>query len=135
MITNKKLFQFQLKDHGKWDNCDELETIQYLLVECNAIKKLLQDVHKWMKQKVRRQLISDTASIILSNAENKYLAKYIIIVLKHESYKGKWQNYIPTLCGIKRILKSYMKIEIFIATVNDTVEKTKVKWSSFTMTY
>ena len=46
-----------------------------------------------------------------------------MIVVKHDIYKGKWKNYTLTLNDIKRTLKNYMKIEIFIATMNDTVEK------------
>ena len=56
--------------------------------------------------------------------------KHITIIVKHEVYQGKWRNYTPTLNHIKRILKNYMKMEIFIATMNDTVEKTMGKWSS-----
>ena len=48
---------------------------------------------------------------------------YIIIVVKHEIYKGKWKDLTPTLNVIKRTLKNYMKIEIFIAMMYDTVEK------------
>ena len=53
-----------------------------------------------------------------------------MIVVKHETYKGKWKNYTLTLNDIKRTLKNYMKIGIFIATMNDTVEETIGKWSS-----
>ena len=39
-------------------------------------------------------------------------------------------DHTPTLIDIKRTLKYYMKIEIFIATMNDNVEKTMGEWPS-----
>ena len=107
-----------------------METIQQLLVECETLNNLWDNVKRWLRENVRWRLLTDTVSIILGNEENKHLANYIIIVVKHEIYKGKWKDHIPTLNDIKRTLKSYKKIEIFIATMNDTVEKTKGKWSS-----
>ena len=130
LITNKKLFQFELIDHEECDKCNEVETIQHLLVECDTLTNLWDNVHRWLRERVIRRLITDTVSIILGNEENKHLANYIIIVVKHEIYKGKWKDHIPTLIDIKRTLKNYMKIEIFIATMNDTVAKTMGKWSS-----
>ena len=70
LITNKKLFQFNLIDHEKCDKCDETETIQHLLVECESIKKLWEDVIKWIKLRVRRKIYSEAVSIILGKEEN-----------------------------------------------------------------
>ena len=129
LISNRKLYQLNLIEHEHCDRCNEVETIQHLLLECETLENLWNDVKRWIREKVKRRFHSDTVSVILGNEENKYSANYIIIVVKHEIYKGKWKKHIPTLIDIKRTLKDYMKIEIFIATMNDTLEETMGKWS------
>ena len=107
LITNKKLFQFGLIEDEHCDKCNDVETIQHLLMECETLENLWSDVERWSREKVNRRLHSDLVSTILGNEDNKFLANYIIKVVKHEIYKGKWKNHIPTVIDIKRTLKNY----------------------------
>ena len=52
LITNKKLFQFELIDHEECDKCNEVETIQHLLVECDTLTNLWDNVHRWLRERV-----------------------------------------------------------------------------------
>ena len=130
LITNKKLYQFNLLDHNTCDNCNEIETIRHLLFECNSVKKLWRDIGKWIKDRIKSKINTDTFFILLGHPKHKYLVNYIIIVVKHEIFKGKWNNHIPNLNEIKKVLKNYMKLEIFIGSTTNGLEKVMGKWSS-----
>ena len=97
LITNKKLHEFNLRDHDTCDNCNEIETIRQLLVECDSIKKLWQHIGEWRRQKIKAKINTDTLSILLGHRDDTYLINYITIVVKHEIYKGKRNQYIPTI--------------------------------------
>ena len=62
-------------------------------------------------ERIKSKINTDTLSILLGHQNDKYLVNYIIIVVKHEIYKGNRKDHITTINKIKRVLKNYMKIE------------------------
>ena len=129
LITNKKLRQFNLLDHDTCDECGTLETICHMLYECRQIRNLWTILERWLSQTTGERLTLDLNTILLGNKDYNYIVNYVIIVTKHEIYRYKWNHRVPNLADLKRKLKSYLTIEMYIGTISNTVEKTIGKWS------
>ena len=129
LITNRKLYQFQLLDHETCDQCGNIETICHLLLECNRVRLLWTRVIDWLSRKTGKRIELSIENILLGNKNYNYITNYVIIVTKNEIYRRKWRQNIPSLQYIKFKLKKYMEIEIYIGTTNDMLEKKPGKWS------
>ena len=84
------------------------ETITHILIDC---------------------ILFDKKTILLGCPENSILVNYIILIVKHEIYKSKWNNSKVTLQKIIEKLKYYLKIDEYISTISIGREKTLGKWS------
>ena len=131
LITNKKLYQFNIKESDHCEHCDETDTIVHLLYECRRIGDLWNDVETWLNTVLTKPVKMDLPSIILGNNGNEYITNQILTVVKHEIYKSKWTKSSISLIKIQRILKSQMELDIYIATIKNSLPKTLGKWSGF----
>ena len=129
IMTNRKLYQFNLRDNEECDQCGEIETISHLLYNCNYIKQIWNSTINWLSPLIREDIQYDKNSILLGNTRNTILVNYIFIVLKHEIYKFKWKKIQYRLIFLKRSLKNYMNIELYNAKIIGKEEKTLGKWS------
>ena len=129
LITNKKLRQFNLLDHDTCDECGTTETICHMLYECRQIRNLWTILERWLSRITGERLTLDLNTILLGNKDYNYIVNYVIIVTKHEIYRYKWNHRVPNLADLKRKLKTYLIIEMYIGTISNTVEKTIGKWS------
>ena len=117
LITNKKLYQFNIKENDHCEHCDEVDTIVHLLYECRRIGDLWNDIETWLNTVLTKPVKMDKTSIILGNNGNEYITNQILIVAKHEIYKSKWTKSNISLMKIQKILKYQMELEIYIATI------------------
>ena len=131
LITNKKLYQFNIKESDHCEHCDETDTIVHLLYECRRIGDLWNDVETWLNTVLTKPVKMDLPSIILGNNGNEYITNQILTVVKHEIYKSKWTKSSISLIKIQKILKSQMELDIYIATIKNSLPKTLGKWSGF----
>ena len=92
IMTNRKLYQFNLRDNEESDQCGEIENISHLLYNCNYIKQIWTSTVNWLSPLIREDIHYDKNSILLGNTRNTLLVNYIFIVLKHEIYKLKWKK-------------------------------------------
>ena len=120
LITNKKLRQFNLLDHDTCDECGTLETICHMLYECRQIRNLWTTLERWLSRTTGERITLDLNTILLGNKEYNYIVNYVIIVAKHEIYRYKWNQRVPNLVDLKRKLKSYLIIEMYIGTIYPT---------------
>ena len=127
-MTNRKLYQFNLRDNEECEHCGEVETISHLLYNCNYIQQIWNSTIEWLTPLVGEEIYQDTQSILLGNTKNTILVKYVFIILKHEIYKFKWKKIQYRLIFLKRSLKNYMNIEIYNAKVLGNERKTLGKW-------
>ena len=130
LVTNKKLHQFKIREDELCDNCNNTETISHLLHDCTGIKKLWEELERWLNSIMTKPVIADKTSILLGNPNNELIVNYVYIICKHEIYKGKWNRTPVNIIKIKRILKSHMELDIHLGTVNKTLPKILGKWSS-----
>ena len=128
-MTNRKLYQFNLRVNEECDHCREVETISHLLYYCNYIQKIWNLTIEWLTPLVREEIYHDKMSILLGNTKNTILINYVFIILKHKIYKFKWRKIQYRLIFLKRSLKKYMNIEIYNAKVLGNERKTLGKWS------
>ena len=83
----------------------------------------------WLIPTLNRNLNMDEKSVILGNKNNDLICTYVLIVIKHEIYKAKWDKSKVTLAKVKRILKNLMETDIYISNINHTLPKTLGKWA------
>ena len=129
IMTNRKLYQFNLRDNEECDYCGEVETISHLLYNCKYIQQIWNLTIEWLTPLVRDEIYQDKQSILLGNSKNTILINYVFIILKHEIYKFKWKKIQYRLIFLKRSLKNYMNIELYNAKVLGDERKTLGKWS------
>ena len=129
LLTNRKLFLFNLIDSEKCDNCDMVETVTHLLIDCDNLKNLWGGIEEWINHNINENVSFEKRSILLGNPENSVLVNYIFLVVKHEIYKSKWNKSKLSLALIIEKLKYYLKIEEYINVISVGREKTLGKWS------
>ena len=130
LVTNRKLFMFGLRDNENCEICDTPETITHLLYDCTNAQKIWTDISRWLRNILRSDVHLDKLSILLGNPRNEILTNCIILIVKHEIYKQKWNKNALNLFKLKRIIKSHMELDIYLGTMHSRPEKTIGKWSS-----
>ena len=125
LITNRKLFQFGIKDTDVCDNCNATETIAHLLFECINTNNLL-----WLQRILNSTIYLDCTDVLLGNLRNEPVTNCIILITKHEIYKQKWNRTNLTLYKLKTIIKNHMDLECYLGKINGNPEKAVGKWAS-----
>ena len=126
-MTNRKLFQFNMREDEECENCGEI--ISHLLYKCNTTKTIWESLKGWLQPFIREEVHIDEISCILGNENNTLLTNYIFIILKHEIYKFKWKKIPYRLLFLKRSLKNYMNIELYNGKLQGTERKVLGRWS------
>ena len=129
LITNRKLYLFKLIDSEQCDNCNQVETIAHLLVECPQILHIWEGLKRWIATNINEKYTLDNESIILGNPVNSILMNYIILVTKYEIYKHKWTKNVINFQTIITKLKKNLEIEEYVSTITIGNKTTLGKWS------
>ena len=116
-------------DTEKCDNCDMVEIITHLLLDCKQLEQIWNELGRWINQNINERVQLDKRSILLGNPENSIIVNYIIMVTKHEIYKSKWYKKKVALGNIIKKQQYYLHIEEYANTVSIGKEKTLGKWS------
>ena len=117
--------QFGIKGNSLCEWCGDIETISHLLYSCQHQQGLRQDVDRWLNTIFNDTIYTDERSTLLGNKNNALMINYVLIVVKHEIYKSKWNETIVNLPIINIInLEYYMDPDIFIGPMNNTLQKT-----------
>ena len=130
LITNKKLFTFGLRDNENCELCNIPESINHLLYDCPNAREIWTDLEYWLRTVIRSTIYMDILSILLGNPRNEVVINCILLIVKHEIYKRKWNGSNLNLLKIKRIIKSHMDLDIYLGTIHGKPEKAIGKWSS-----
>ena len=130
LITNKKLFTFGLRDNENCELCNIPESINHLLYDCPNAREIWTDLEHWLRTVIRSTIYMDIVSILLGNPRNEVVINCILLIVKHEIYKRKWNGSNLNLLKIKRIIKSHMDLDIYLVTIHGKPEKAIGKWSS-----
>ena len=77
LITNRKLHIFNLIDTEKCDNCDMVETITHLLIDCKEVEKIWTELGRWINHIINERVQLDKRSILLGNPENSKMGPHI----------------------------------------------------------
>ena len=129
LLTNRKLSLFNLIDSEICDNCNMVETVTHLLLECSQIEYLWRGIEGWMHLNINEKVLFNKQSILLGSPENSTIVNYIFLIVKHEIYKSKWNKSKLSLHQIIEKLKYYLKIEEYVNIISIGREKTLGKWS------
>ena len=130
LITNKKLQQFGLRDNANCEMCNVPETIQHLLIDCPYAQGIWNGISGWLNQTLNSTLYLNTNDILLGNSSNEIVTNCIILIVKHELYKRKWNKNNLTLTGLKRVIKNHMDLDCYLGTIHGRPQKAIGKWSS-----
>ena len=97
LLTNRKLWLFKLIDSENCDKCEMTETITHLLIDCKDLRELWTGVENWLNHNINEKILFGKKAILMGCPENYILVNYIILIVKHEIYKSKWNNSKVTL--------------------------------------
>ena len=129
LVTNKKLQQFGLRDNNLCDRCDSIETISHLLFECPFAQNIWTGVERWLNQTINSDVYMDKVSIMLGNSKNEIVTNCILLIVKHELYKSKWNRTVLNVPRLKRIIKTHMDLDCYLGTIQGKKDKYLGKWS------
>ena len=87
IMTNKKMYQFNLRDNDQCDECQVSEDITHLLFDCPIALYIWEHLQNWLFDATNKWYHFDKKSILLSNKENGPLINTLILLTKHELYK------------------------------------------------
>ena len=96
--------QFGIRGSELCDNCNEIVTISHLLFECRHSQKIWNDVTRWLEHISPNEINTDKKSIMLGNNRNELIINNVIIIIKHEIYKRKWNK---TKVGLFKLKKNH----------------------------
>ena len=71
----------------------------------------------WLNRTTNQIIHIDEKSVILGNGNNDLICNYVIIVIKHEIYKAKWNRAKVNITKVKEVLKYVMDTDIYISNV------------------
>ena len=130
LITNRKLFQFGIRDNDHCDVCATTETISHLLYECPNVRELWTELQLWLERSLNTNIFVSSTDILLGNSRNDPVTNCIFLITKHEIYKQKWNRTRLTIHKLKIIIKHHMDLECYLGKIRGNQEKTMGKWAS-----
>ena len=130
IMTNKKMYQFNLRDDDLCDVCQIPETISHLLYDCPEIRFLWDHLLNWLSIVTNIDINFDKKAILLGDKNNDPIINTVIVITKHEIYKRKWKSNFLNLKLLKHAFKRQMESDIYIGTINNQLQKALGKWSS-----
>ena len=130
LVTNQKLRMFGIKDNENCETCGIPETITHLLYDCPFAYDIWVSVERWVRNSVHSEVHMDKTSILLCNPLNEIVTNCIILIVKHEIYKHKWNKNQLNLRKLKFTIKSHMDLDIYLGKILGKPEKAIGKWSS-----
>ena len=130
LVTNKKLQQFGIRDNNLCDRCDSIETISHLLFECQYSQHIWEGISEWLNNIINSEIYMDKGSVLLGNIRNETVTNCILLIVKHELYKCKWNKTNLTIPRLKKIIKGHIDLDCYRGTIQGTKNKSLGKWSS-----
>ena len=128
-MTNKKMYQFNLRDNDLCDECQVSEDITHLLFDCPIALYIWEHLQNWLFDATNKRYHFDKKSNLLSNKDNGLLIHTLILLTKHELYKKKWKENILSMQYLKQLFKRQMQVEIYNGTMLNRVARVLGKWS------
>ena len=130
LVTNTFLFKIKKKETNLCSYCNqEAESIIHLLFLCDTATHFWTNLKRWLEEKANINLQIDLKNIIFSSP-SQVLLSYIITVAKYYIYKCKFYKKTLSLKGFEAFLKLKFLNEMYIAKVNNRLDKFLGKWSS-----
>ena len=112
LLTNRKLYLFNLIESENCDKCNMTETVTHLLVDCQHLRELWTGIERWLNRNINEHILFEKKAILLGSPENSIIVNYIFLIVKHEIYKSKWTKTKVTLIKILGKLNMYMNMLI-----------------------
>ena len=130
LVTNRKLHMFGIRDNENCDTCNTPETISHLIYECPLSNNIWNMVETWLTNTMNTRIYFDKEAILLGNPMNEIVTNCIILIVKHEIYKRKWNGNLLSLIRLKTIIKNHMDLDIYLGNVQGNLGKAVGKWSA-----
>ena len=130
IMTNKKLYQFNVRNDNLCEDCQALEDIPHLLYDCPEVSTLCDSLQRCLSNITNTNIHFDRKSVLLGNKCNSPVVNTVVSVAKHELYKQKFKGNVLSLNYLKRIFQRQLKVDIYLGTIIKTLHKVLGKWSS-----
>ena len=130
LVTNTFLLKIKKKETNLCSYCNqEAETITHLLFSCEIASNFWKNLKQWFERKANINLQIDLKNIIFSSP-SQVLSSYILTVAKYYIYKSKFYKKEVNLKGFESFLKFKFLNEMYIAKINNRLDRFLGKWSS-----
>ena len=130
LVTNTFLFKIKNKETNLCSYCNqEAETITHLLFSCEIASNFWKNLKQWFERKANINLQIDLKNIIFSSP-SQILSSYILTVAKYYIYKSKFYKKEINLKGFESFLKFKFLNDMYIAKINNRLDRFLGKWSS-----
>ncbi len=134
ITTNEKMLLWKLRDDDLCTFCGlETENILHLLLDCQAVKLLWNQLKHYCLQKANRNIDLNTKKIIFCQLSPKpfdCINTMCLITLQY-IYSCRCLKVIPNFACLKTKILDIQNIEKYIATKNDKMKKHNAKWKGF----
>ena len=129
IVTNKTLFEWQLRDSPKCDFCEEIETTKHMLFECEHVKRVWNQLEEFFKN-VRVVVEVNFMNVVLNTVheQSKHIANLTVLILKQLIYRKKCQMVKINFEQFVAELELQHNIEFANARVKKQVFKHIKKW-------
>ena len=129
LVTNTFLFKIKKKETNLCSYCNqEAETITHLLFSCEIASNFWKNLKQWFERKANINLQIDLKNISFSTP-SQVLLSYILTVAKYY-IKSKFYKKEVSLKGFESFLKFKFLNEMYIAKINNRLDRFLGKWSS-----
>ena len=130
LVANTFLFEIKKKETSLCSYCNqEAETITHLLFSSEIASNFWKNLKQWIERKANINLQIDLKNIIFSSP-SQVLLSYILTVAKYNIYKSKFYKEEVSLKGLESFLKFKFLNEMYIAKINDRLDRFLGNWSS-----
>ena len=128
--TNKKLFQYNIKQSSDCEYCGQAEeSLIHLFCECDIASVIWQEVVDWLgKQLIKTEYLTDSP-ILLGEPSFDPVVNRVLITTKMIIFKNKMEMRAPRLPQVIASLKLQFKTEKSIASNNNKEVSFNGFWS------
>ena len=132
IVTNKRLYQWKVKDSPKCAFCQEEETIEHLMFFCLEVQGLWKNVKKYLDRLCCETFFTlETVMWNRIHKSAKNIANFVCLLIKHYIYVQRCGEKELSWHEAEALIYRYKNIEKYIAIKNGMVAKFNKKWCTF----
>ena len=130
IVNNCNLFNWKIRDDSLCSFCKiAQETTVHMLVECEKICSLWQDIQQWIMTRFGIHVQISVENVFLNKIASKGpAANFICLMTKQYIYRKRCQDANVNIHELKKMIQNMERVEKYIAICNGKLTKHERKW-------